>query len=182
MYFGAAPRIYNRPYAIAAEVTIPDADIAGGAADGILASHGNRHGGYALMVQGGRLRHVYNWVGSERFVTTSNEVLTPGDHELRYEFTPTGAPDLRAGKGAPGTAVLYVDGEPVAATVYPFTTTNRMGPVGFSCGYAAFDTVAPDLYTAPFRFAGTLHRLTVDLSGEVNPHDEVELRALMTQQ
>jgi arylsulfatase len=182
VYFGAAPRVYNRPYAIVAEVTIADVDIAGGAADGILASHGNRHGGYALMVQGGRPRHVYNWVGSERFVTTANKVLTPGEHELRYEFTPTGAPDLRAGKGSPGAAVLYVDGNPVAATLYPFTTTNRMGPVGFSCGYAAFDTVAPDLYTAPFRFAGTLHRLTVDLSGEVNPHDEAELRALMTQQ
>jgi arylsulfatase len=57
-----------------------------------------------------------------------------------------------------------------------------MGPVGFSCGYAAFDTVAPVLYAAPFRFRGTLHRLTVDLSGELLQHDEAELRGLMAEQ
>ncbi|RLE23439.1 MAG: arylsulfatase, partial [Actinobacteria bacterium] len=80
VYFGASPRIYNRPYSIVADVTIPDVDIGNGDADGILATHGGRHGGYALMVLGGRLMHVYNWVGSERFTVASNEVLTPGDH------------------------------------------------------------------------------------------------------
>jgi arylsulfatase len=182
VYFGAAPRIYNRPYSITADVTIPDGDIAGGASDGILATHGNRHGGYAFMVLDGKLCHVYNWVGSERFTTASDEVLTPGEHELRFEFAPTGAPDLMAGKGSPGNGLLSVDGRLVGATAFPFTTTNRMGPVGFSCGYAAFDTVAPDVYTTPFRFAGTIHRVTVDLSGELLQHDEAELRGLMAQQ
>jgi arylsulfatase A-like enzyme len=182
VYFGASPRIYNRPYSIAADVTIPDVDVAGGAADGILATHGGRHGGYAFMVLEGRLQHVYNWVGSKRFMVASSEVLTPGDHELRYEFSPTGRPDLGSGKGSPGTATLHIDGRLVAATKYPFTTTNRMSPVGFSCGYAAFDTVDGDLYSIPFRFAGTIHRATVDLSGDLHQHDEAELRALMTQQ
>jgi arylsulfatase len=182
VYFGAAPRVYNRPYALTARTTIPDADIAAGAADGILASHGNRHGGYALMVLGGRLHHVYNWVGSARFETVADELLTPGDHELRFDFEPTGAPDLAVGKGAPGTAWLSVDGRLVGATEYPFSTTNRMGPVGFSCGYAAFDSVAPELYSAPFPFAGTLHELTVDLSGDLLQHDAAELRAVLTEQ
>jgi arylsulfatase len=78
--------------------------------------------------------------------------------------------------------MLYIDGRLVAATEYPFTTTNRMSPTGFSCGYAAFDTVDADLYTIPFRFAGTIHRATIDLSGDLLQHDEAELRALMTQQ
>ena len=64
VYFGASPRLYNRPYSITAHVTIADGDIAGGASDGILATHGGRHGGYAFMVLDGMLRHVYNWVGS----------------------------------------------------------------------------------------------------------------------
>ncbi len=182
VYFGASPRIYNRPYSITADVTIPDVDIAGGASDGILATHGGRHGGYAFMVLGGRLRHVYNWVGSQRFTTSSDEVLTPGDHELRFEFAPTGAPDLAAGTGSPGNALLSVDGRLVGATAFPFTTTNRMGPVGFSCGYAAFDSVDPGLYAAPFRFAGTIRRVIVDISGELLRHDEAELRGLMAQQ
>lgn len=134
------------------------------------------------MVLGGRLHHVYNWVGSERFTTVSDEVLTPGHHELRFEFAPTRSPDLRAGKGSPGNAMLSVDGRLVAATEFPFTTTNRMGPVGFSCGYAAFDTVAPDLYATPFRFGGMIHRVTVDISGDLLQHDDAELRALMAQQ
>ena len=134
------------------------------------------------MVLDGRLHHVYNWVGSARFTTVSADVLSPGDHEVRFEFEPTGAPDLGAGKGSPGRGLLSVDGRLVGATEFPFSTTNRMGPVGFSCGYAAFDTVAPDLYTAPFRFRGTLHRLTVDISGDLLQHDEAELRGLMAQQ
>ncbi len=185
VYFGASPRIYNRPYSLTAEVTIPVddiGDVAAGAADGILVTHGGRHGGYAFMVLDGKLVHVYNWVGSARFTTASSEVLTPGDHELRFDFAPTGPPELRAGKGSPGNAMLSVDGRLVAASAFPFTTTNRMSPVGFSCGYAAFDTVDPDLYVAPFRFAGTIHRVTVDVSGELHQHDEAELRGLMAQQ
>lgn len=86
-----------------------------------------------------------------------------------------------AGKGSPGNGLLFVDGRLVGATAFPFTTTNRMGPVSFSCGYAAFDTVDAERYTAPFRFSGTIHRLTVDISGELLQHDEAELRGLMAQ-
>jgi arylsulfatase len=57
-----------------------------------------------------------------------------------------------------------------------------MGPVGFSCGYAAFDTVDPNLYAAPFRFSGTIHRATIDISGELIGHDEAELRGILARQ
>lgn len=171
-YFGASPKIANRPYRITAEVTIPPEG-----AEGVLASHGNRHGGYALYVQDGRLHHVYNFLALERFVVSSPDVLAPGDHVLGYEFVPD-AP----GFGPPGRGVLTVDGEVVGAVALTRTAPNRVGPAGFSCGYAAFDSVAPDLYTAPFRFTGTLHRLVVDLSGDVLQHDEAQIRELMTRQ
>jgi arylsulfatase len=177
VYFGASPRLYNRAYSITAEVTIPD-----GGAEGILATHGGRHGGYAFFVQDGRLHHVLNYLHLERFSTTSGADVLSGDHQLRYEFAPTGGPDFRAGRGSPGTSKLYVDDELVGASELPYTTPNRFGPVGFSCGYAAFDSVAPDRFAAPFRFTGTIRRLVIDISGDLIQHDAAELRRVMTQQ
>ena len=103
-------------------------------------------------------------------------------NEQKIRYSRTGAPDLAAGTGSPGNGLLSIDGRLVGATAFPFTTTNRMGPVGFSCGYAAFDSVDPGLYTTPFRFAGTIRRVVVDISGELLRHDEAELRGLMAQQ
>ena len=172
VYFGASPKPYNRPYSITAEVTIPP-----GGAEGILVSHGSRHGGYALIVQDGRLHHLYNHLALDRFVVSSAAELPAGDLRLRYEFAPT-----EKGFGPPGRSLLFVDDELVGAAHLPHTTPNRMGPAGFSCGYAAFDSVDPDRYAAPFRFTGTIHRVTVDLSGELLHHDEAELQRLMSQQ
>ena len=67
VYFGAGPKPYNRAYSITAEVTIPD-----GGAEGILVSHGSRHGGYALFVENGRLHHLYNYLAQDRFEVASN--------------------------------------------------------------------------------------------------------------
>jgi hypothetical protein len=41
--------------------------------------------------------------------------------------------------------------------------------------------VVPD-YQAPFRFTGTLHTVTVDLSGEVITDSESEMRVAMARQ
>ena len=57
-----------------------------------------------------------------------------------------------------------------------------LGVLGASCGYAAFDTVNPDSYQAPFRFTGKINQVVIDVSGEVIQDDEAELKRLMTQQ
>jgi len=177
VYFGASPKPYNRPYSITADVTIPD-----GGAEGILVSHGSRHGGYAFFVQDGRLHHVYNYLSLDRFQLVSNEPIPVGEVSLRYEFVPTGRPRFREGYGPAGNASLFIDDRLVAAIEMPHTTPNRMGPVGFSCGYGAFDSVDPDSYSIPFRFTGTIHRVTIDLSGEGLLQDEAEMRRLLSQQ
>ena len=51
-------------------------------------------------MDGGRLRYVYNYVGREQFEVSASEPLPEGRHALRYEFEPTGQPDLKVGKGA----------------------------------------------------------------------------------
>ena len=172
VYFGASPKPYNRPYSITADVTIP-AD----GAEGILVSHGSRHGGYALFVQDGHLHHVYNYLALDQFEVSSADGVPVGEHILRYEFTPT-----EKGFGPPGHGLLYIDEELVGAVKIPHTTPNRMGPVGFSCGYAAFDSVDPSRYTIPFRFTGTIHRVVFDLSGDLLQHNEAEVQHLMSRQ
>jgi arylsulfatase len=177
VYFGASPRPYNRPWSLTADLEIPD-----DGADGIIAHHGNRHGGYAFFVQDDYLHHVLNYVNKARFTVSSAVPLTPGRHTVRYEFEPTGQPNFGKGWGPPGNSLLYVDGTLVGAAALPYSTPNRFGPVGFSCGYAAFDSCDPAQFAAPFRFTGTIEQLVVDLSGELLQHDEAEMRRLMADQ
>jgi len=175
--FAAAPKLYNRPYSITADVVIPD-----NGAEGVLVTMGSRHAGYALVIVDGRLHHVHNYVGLDRFTVSSPDPVPAGRHSLRYEFEPSGAPDFANGRGAPGTSQLYIDETLVAASELPHTTPNMFGVLGLSCGYAAFDSVDPNLYTAPFRFTGTIERVTIDVSGDLIQDPDAELTRLMTQQ
>src|SRR5215204_5631373 len=93
----AAPPVFNRPYSIEADV-----EIANGDATGVLVAQGGDAGGYAMFVDGGHLRYVYNYVGRDQFELESPDMLPEGRHALRYEFEPTGEPDFKNGKGVPG--------------------------------------------------------------------------------
>ncbi|AKF06762.1 arylsulfatase [Sandaracinus amylolyticus] len=175
--FAAAPRIYNRPHSITAKVRIP-----AGGAEGVLLAHGNRHGGYSLYVAEGRLHHVHNYLGLHKMKVSSNVVLPSGEHTLRYEFEPTGAPDLAAGKGVPGRSQLYLDGRLVGSAMLPFTVPNVFGIAGLSCGRDHYDAVVPSEYRAPFPFTGELVEVVIDLSGELTRDHQRDIDRLMAQQ
>ena len=126
----AAPRLHNRPHSITATVDIPE-----GGAEGVLFCQGTAAGGYSLYVKGGRLHYVHNYVARQRFTVSSPDPLPAGRHELRFEFEPTGQPDMPHGKGAPGRLQLYVDGALVASADAPYTTPFMFNPGGVSCGH-----------------------------------------------
>ena len=106
--------------------------------------------------------------------------LTEGRHALRYEFEPTGAPDIANGKGVPGRGQLYIDGKLVGANEFPHTTPLLFELEGLSCGY---DFGAPAAeYAPPFPFTGTIRQVAVDLAGELITDDEAEMRLLMARQ
>jgi hypothetical protein len=171
----ATPPIFNRPYSIEALVEIP-----AGGAEGVLLAQGGEAGGFAFFVLDGRPQFTYNYVGLDRFDVVAPDALSPGDHKIRFEFEPTGAPDIPRGKGVPGRGELYVDGTMVAATQFPHTTPLFFEIEGLSCGY---DYGAPAAeYTPPFTFTGTLHQVTVDLSGDLIADDEATMRRLLAQQ
>jgi arylsulfatase len=100
---------------------------------------------------------------------------------LRFEFEPTGKPDLPNGKGAPGRLQLYVDGQLVGDAEAPVTTPFAFNPGALTCGSNPGSPVTPD-YPSPSRFTGTLHTVTVDTSGELIVDSESEMRMAMARQ
>jgi arylsulfatase len=174
--FFAAPRVLNRPHSITATVDIPD-----GGAEGVLLSQGTAAGGYSLFINEGRLHYVHNYVGRSLHRVSSPEPIPSGEHELRFEFEPTGEPDMPNGRGAPGRMQLYVDGTLVASDDTPVTTPFMINPGALTCGANPGSPVTPD-YPSPYRFTGTLHQVTVDVSGELITDTESEMRMAMARQ
>jgi arylsulfatase len=175
--FTAAPKVYNRPWSITAEVVVPT-----GGAEGVLLAHGGRTGGYTFFVKDGRLCFLYNWLGRHKFWLKSDAVVSEGDAELRYEFEPTGAPDVGKGHGVPARCQLYIDRELVASMEMPFSVLNMFGTQGLSCGYDGGEPVAPDAYGDAFRFTGKIKRVTLDISGDLIEDSEADVRIAMARQ
>ncbi|EWT01713.1 arylsulfatase [Intrasporangium oryzae NRRL B-24470] len=174
--FFAGPRLLNRPHSISTAVTIGEASV-----EGVLLAQGTRAGGFSFFVKDRRLHYVHNWVGRHLFGVSSDVELEPGDHVLRFEFEPTGEPDLAHGHGMPGMFQLYVDGTLVGALDVPYTTPFAFNPGTLTCGADPGSTVTPE-YAAPFRFTGTLEKVIVDLSGELIVDKDAELRIAMARQ
>jgi arylsulfatase A-like enzyme len=176
MPFFAGPRVLNRPHSITATVEIPE-----GGAEGVLLSQGSAAGGYSLYMKDGALHYVHNYVSRSLHRVSSPEPVPAGAHELRFEFEPTGEPDLPAGKGAPGLLQLYIDRALVAEAEAPVTIPFAINPGALTCGANPGSPVAPD-YSSPFRFTGTLHSVTVDVSGDLIHDSESEMRMAMARQ
>jgi arylsulfatase len=174
--FFAAPRVLNRPHSITASVAIPD-----GGAEGVLIAQGTAAGGFSFFVRDGRLHYVHNWVGREVMRVASDTQVTGGEHELRFEFEPTGPPDPAKGHGAPGRFELYLDGDLVGARDAPYTTPFAFNPGALTCGADPGSPVTDD-YRGPFAFTGDLRSVTVDLSGELISDPEAELKLHMARQ
>ncbi|MFD3472045.1 arylsulfatase [Streptomyces sp. NPDC058682] len=171
-----APRVLNRPHSVTADVEIPP-----GGAQGVLLCQGTNAGGWSLYVKDGHFHYAHNYVQRALHHVVSAETVPEGRHALRFEFEPTGAPDIAHGKGAPGRAQLYIDGRLVGETDMPVTTPITFNPGGMACGANPGSAVTPD-YQAPFRFTGTLHSVTVDLSGDLIVDAESEMRMHMARQ
>lgn len=171
-----APRVYNRPHSITADVEIPP-----GGAEGVLLCQGANTGGFTLYLRDQRLHYAHNYLSRSVHRVSAPEPLTEGRHQLRFEFEPTGGPDFAQGKGAPGRAQLYVDGELVAQADVPVTVPVIFNPGGMACGANPGSPIVAE-YKAPFRFTGVLRSVTVDLSGDLITDSEAEMRMAMARQ
>jgi len=174
--YAVAPKVLNRPHSITADVEIPT-----DGAEGVLLCQGANSSGFSFYLKDGRLHYAHNYVGRAVYTASSREPVPEGRHTLRFEFEPTDKPDIAQGKGAPGRAQLYIDGELVGETDMPVTTPIMFNPGGMSCGANPSSPVTPD-YQSPFRFTGSLHSVTVDVSGELIIDTDSEIRMAMARQ
>ena len=147
----------------------------------MLLSQGSAAGGYSLFLHDGKLHYVHNYVGRSYSRVVSEEAVPSGEHELRFEFEPTGPPDMPNGKGTPANLQLYVDGKLVGAGAAPVTVPFVLNPGGLACGANPGSPVTPD-YPSPFKFTGQIRKVTIDVSGDLIQDPEAELKAHMARQ
>jgi len=172
----SAPKILNRPYSINAEVELTDDST------GVLLSMGGNDGGITLYVKDGLLCYAHNYVAKELFTVRSDERVPDGRHFLSMEFAPTGQPDIKNGKGTPGTVTPFVDGTEIGRGDFPVTTPIRLAQGGaMLVGADTGSSVTPD-YDPPFRFDGRIHRVIVDVSGEHVEDYEAQMRIALAKQ
>ena len=172
----SAPKILNRPYSITADVGVSDGSA------GVLLSMGGNDGGITLYVKDGLLCYAHNYVSKEVFTVRSHDRVLTGRHFLSVEFAPTGKPDVKNGRGTPGTVTLFVDGTEIGRGEFPVTTPIRLAQGGaMLVGADTGSSVTPD-YDPPFEFDGRIHRVIVDVSGEHVEDYEAQMRIAMTKQ
>jgi arylsulfatase A-like enzyme len=152
--YSSAPDIAGKSYSISAEVQLPS-----GLAEGMINTLGGRGGGHGLYLLQGKPIFVYNFFGWERFRWEGPAALTPGKHTIAFDFKYDG-PGFAKG----GTGTLSVDGKAVATRAIPHTmpfleTIYETFDVGMDTRTGVDDND----YQPPFRFTGTIDKLTVTL-------------------
>ena len=118
---------------------------------------GGRFGGYGLYLLKGKPVFTYNLLALERFRWEGEDALTPGKHSIVFDFTYEGPGFGKGGKG-----VLSVDGATVAEQSIPHTIPFLATiDESFDVGVDTRTPVDDKDYQVPFRFTGTLDKLTV---------------------
>jgi arylsulfatase len=69
----------------------------------------------------------------------------------------------------------------VDAAGTPITTPFVLNPGALTCGANPGSPVTPD-YPSPCKFTGTIHKVVIDVSGDLIQDPEAELRAHMGRQ
>jgi arylsulfatase len=168
----AAVNVRNRSYSIAVETQIDSEDAAG-----VLFSHGARFGGHSLYVKDGRLKYVYNFVGSKEQLVDSTEPIPTGDVILGASF-------VREGDSMPttGTLSLFVNDKKVGEGRIMTQPGNfSLVGEGLNVGRDPAEPVTSDYSgSSPYTFTGgTIKQAVVDVSGEEYVDLEMEALALM---
>jgi len=159
---GNAPSILDKDYIITAEITVPK-----GGAEGMIVTLGGRFGGYGLYLLKSKPVFTYNLLDTERFRWEGGlglardvlgKALAPGKHTLLFDFKYDGP-----GPGKGGTGVFTVDGKEMAKKTIAHTIPLLMSidetfDVGLDTG-----TGVDESYKLPFKFTGTIDKLTIKL-------------------
>jgi arylsulfatase len=149
-----APNILARSYTMTANVDVPQ-----GGGNGMLATMGGRWGGWGFYLLKGKPVFHYNMLTLAQYHWEGADALTPGKHEIDFDYTYDG-PGIAKG----GSGVLKVDGKVVA-------TGNQANSIAFlQVADETFDVgvdtrtgVNDKDYRVPFAFTGKIDKLMVKL-------------------
>ena len=121
-----------------------------------------RFGDYGFYLLKGVPVFTWNLIQLERVKWQGKQALTSGKHTLEFAWQYAG-PGL--GKG--GTATLKVDGRTVDTHPMPKSLPIGIGWVEtFNVGIDTGTPVDDQDYQVPFKFTGTINKLTVSLGPE----------------
>jgi arylsulfatase A-like enzyme len=152
-----APSVLNKSYTITADV-----EIAQGGSEGMIATLGGRFGGYGLYILKGKPVFTYNALDLVRFKWQGSEALSPGKHTIVFDFKYDGP-----GFGKGGTGTLSLDGKTLETKAIPHTIPFLMSiDETFDIGVDTRTSVDDNDYQLPFRFTGTIAKLTYKLGPE----------------
>src|SRR5262249_44818634 len=110
--------------------------------------------------------YVHNYLGIEEYKVSTTDKLPAGTLKLRMEFSKTGAPDFKIGKGSPGTVRLFVDEKMAGEGKIPVTVPLGYGLSGdgLVCGKDTVSAVSAAYAGSEFPFTGRIRRVTVDVA------------------
>ncbi len=167
---GSAPDIKNKSFSINADIQVPE-----NGSEGVIVTQGGRFGGWGLLVMDGKPLFVYTATNQPEYQyrIVSKDTLTPGDHNISFDFKYDGG---GIGKGGEGT--LKVDGKTVAQGRIEHTVPIRFSldesfDVGMDTGTPVIDDYESKM---PFTYTGKLKNVRIHL-GDEKLEDE-EFKAL----
>jgi len=146
-------------------------------------TQGGRFAGYGFYVLKGKPVFLWNLVDLKRVKWEGPEVLSPGKHNLEFDFKYDGlgmgtlAFNSVSGIGRGGTGVLKVDGKVAAEqkmerTIPLILAWDENLDVGSDTGTPVNDQD----YQVPFKFTGKIDRITLTIDRpKLTPEDEKKL-------
>ena len=175
---GDAPSILDASFHYKAEVDIPQ-----GGAEGMIVTQGGRFAGYGFYLLKGKPVFLYNFFDVQRTRWEGANALSPGKHTIEFDFKYDGlgvgtlAFNNVSGIGRGGTGVLKVDGQEVARQTMAHTIPLIMQwDENFDIG-ADTGTPVSDEYQVPFKFNGTIDKLTLTIDRpKLSPADIEKLK------
>ena len=146
------PDLKNKSYSITASLEAKDRE------SGMIFTVGGLFSGIALYLEAGKPVFHYNFLDVAHYEVAGSQALPAGKHTIKLEFAYDGG-----GLGKGGLATLFVDGQEAAKGRVEKTVPIRVSlDEGTDVGE---DTGTPVnlKYDVPFKFAGRIEKVTVEL-------------------
>ena len=157
--------IKNKSHAVTVQLEVRD----GTTPQGVLISQGGAFGGWSVYIHDGAPAYCYNLFGLQRFKVYGDETITPGEHQVRVEFTYDGG-----GLGKGGSVALYLDGSKVGegrveATVAMIFSTDETTDLGADSATPVSDDYGPK----DNAFSGRVRWVQIDLGEDAHDADHL---------